>query len=483
VVRADDAAPTRGDWGQWLRYFRGDTHGTRDMVVLAVTLKPGHAPHPPHRHPEEEFMILAEGTGTWTLDGKEMPARKGDVLYAAPWTLHGIKNTGATPLTYYMVKWSNKGVPAPAKPGDKSPSPQKPEQKDSNTPLPLPGGPSAAQPKAAQGQEDRVKFTTKVKVLDAHTLQFEDGRVAELNGLMDAPDLEQVGLIGDSFYPCGKEAAEFLKKIIGDQKVDCYFLGKRKDGKWGGDLFVGEKSLVVEMVRNGWAVGAHTGMGGWETIAIQNKRGLWRGRFVDPERWRLGERLPEEPLLPGYQVNDPVQLFFTEYRVTGPQVKTPGEGYRLVFTYSTRPVVMVYTWDLNAPVIQLIKKLDEVTKKQKDRRLGSYVVLFCENRAQEKQLNALAEKENIQHTLLALVVVNKWTVRDQKTGPGLQQFLARFGRAAETRVMLATPQRQVKASYAYRKGELNNRQIERIFADLPKILPPSKKDYKPSPNQ
>jgi mannose-6-phosphate isomerase-like protein (cupin superfamily) len=117
LVRMDDAAPTRGDWGQWLRYFRDDTHGTRDMIVLAVTLKPGKAPHPPHQHAEEEFMILAEGSGTWTLNDKEMPARKGDVLYAAPWALHGLKNTGDTPLTYYMVKWSNKGVPAPAKPG------------------------------------------------------------------------------------------------------------------------------------------------------------------------------------------------------------------------------------------------------------------------------------------------------------------------------------------------------------------------------
>jgi mannose-6-phosphate isomerase-like protein (cupin superfamily) len=117
LVRVEDAAPTRGAWGEWRRYFRGDTHGTKDMVVLVVTLKPGHAPHPPHRHAEEEFMILAEGTGTWHLDGKELPARKGDVVYAAPWTTHGVQNTSDAPLTYYMVKWNNKGVKAPERPG------------------------------------------------------------------------------------------------------------------------------------------------------------------------------------------------------------------------------------------------------------------------------------------------------------------------------------------------------------------------------
>jgi quercetin dioxygenase-like cupin family protein len=118
LIRVDDAVPTLGKWGEWRRYFRGQTHGTKDMVVLVVTLKPGHAPHPPHRHAEEEFMILAEGTGTWTLEGKESAARKGDVVYAAPWALHGLKNTGDGPLTYYMVKWNDKGVKAPQKPLD-----------------------------------------------------------------------------------------------------------------------------------------------------------------------------------------------------------------------------------------------------------------------------------------------------------------------------------------------------------------------------
>jgi mannose-6-phosphate isomerase-like protein (cupin superfamily) len=116
LVRAEDAVPTRGDWGELRRYFRGDNSGTRDMVVLVVTLKPGQAPRPPHQHAEEEFMILAEGAGTWTVDGNETPARKGDVVYAAPWTMHGLKNTGKAPLTYYMVKWSNLGVKARERP-------------------------------------------------------------------------------------------------------------------------------------------------------------------------------------------------------------------------------------------------------------------------------------------------------------------------------------------------------------------------------
>jgi hypothetical protein len=47
LVRAADAVPTRGPWGEWRRYFRGETHGTKDMVVLVVTLKNDASQAPP----------------------------------------------------------------------------------------------------------------------------------------------------------------------------------------------------------------------------------------------------------------------------------------------------------------------------------------------------------------------------------------------------------------------------------------------------
>jgi len=143
--------------------------------------------------------------------------------------------------------------------------------------------------------EKAVKITGRVKVIDAHTIRFEDGTEAELNWTMDAPDLNQKGVIDGKFYPAGKEAAEFLTKLIGDQKVTYYGEGKDKNGKLGFGLYaVGETSIQTEMVRNGWAVSHHSATEGWEMIARENKRGLWRGQFVPPTRWRKGERLPGE---------------------------------------------------------------------------------------------------------------------------------------------------------------------------------------------
>src|SRR5262245_61130421 len=144
---------------------------------------------------------------------------------------------------------------------------------------------------------DRVngleRITGKVKVVNAHTLVFDDGTEVELNGGMDAPELDQKGLVGGAFYPCGKEAAEFLRKLINGQRVTCFVFGK-KGNKVRADCFVQETHLEIEMVRNGWALAHHEGMEAWQAIAREKKRGLWRGEFVAPERWRKGERLSGE---------------------------------------------------------------------------------------------------------------------------------------------------------------------------------------------
>ena len=65
---------------------------------------------------EEEYLIVTEGTGTWHLEGEEREATAGDMLYAAPWDVHGITNTGAVPLRFVVWKWHSKGLDLPAKP-------------------------------------------------------------------------------------------------------------------------------------------------------------------------------------------------------------------------------------------------------------------------------------------------------------------------------------------------------------------------------
>jgi endonuclease YncB( thermonuclease family) len=137
------------------------------------------------------------------------------------------------------------------------------------------------------------RITGRARVIDAHTIAFEDGTEVDLNGVIDAPELEQKALIEDSLYPCGKEAAEFLKKLIGDQPVTFLSFGG-KERRPRGNCYDGEIFLQEAMVRNGWAVSDHSATELAQLIAQEKKRGLWRGRFIPQKRWRKGERLPGE---------------------------------------------------------------------------------------------------------------------------------------------------------------------------------------------
>lgn len=49
------------------------------------------------------------------------------------------------------------------------------------------------------------------------------------------------------------------------------------------------------MVRNGWAMSDNSAMDAWSVIARENRRGLWGGKFVDPQRWRLGNDYLKNP--------------------------------------------------------------------------------------------------------------------------------------------------------------------------------------------
>jgi endonuclease YncB( thermonuclease family) len=126
----------------------------------------------------------------------------------------------------------------------------------------------------------------KVTVIDSNSLEFADGTRVSL-GLV-APEPGQMGRIDGKLYPCGKEAAEFLRRRIGDRPVTYFTTGE------AATAYVGDESIAHLMIINGWALAVHSSQHAAEIIARENKRGMWRGEFVDPIKWREGERLPGE---------------------------------------------------------------------------------------------------------------------------------------------------------------------------------------------
>ena len=108
VIGEHEAKNEDFDWGSITTYYSGESAGTQDVLVAVAIVNAGREIHPPHKHAEEEYLMLLEGQGTWTVKGKDFKAVAGDMLYAAPWNLHGIKNTGTKPLKFIVWKWNSK---------------------------------------------------------------------------------------------------------------------------------------------------------------------------------------------------------------------------------------------------------------------------------------------------------------------------------------------------------------------------------------
>jgi len=93
------------DFGDVHVYFDGPTDQLKSMTAGSLKLNAGREPHPPHQHPEEEIMVVTEGSGEIVVDGKVTQVGSGSMMYCAGNKLHGIRNTGKAPLLFYYFKW------------------------------------------------------------------------------------------------------------------------------------------------------------------------------------------------------------------------------------------------------------------------------------------------------------------------------------------------------------------------------------------
>ena len=105
TLDASRAKLTREPFGDLRIYFEGPTEQLKMMTAGSLLLNAGMTPHAPHQHPEEEFMVITQGTGEITVEGKMTKVAPGTMMYCAAGKLHGIVNTGTTPLLFYFYKW------------------------------------------------------------------------------------------------------------------------------------------------------------------------------------------------------------------------------------------------------------------------------------------------------------------------------------------------------------------------------------------
>ena len=86
------------------QYWFADRHFAGGNTVKLSAVRPGERMHEPHRHAEDEFMFVLEGTGEFTLDEDRRVVGPLTSLYCPSWHLHGLRNCGDTVLKYLVLR-------------------------------------------------------------------------------------------------------------------------------------------------------------------------------------------------------------------------------------------------------------------------------------------------------------------------------------------------------------------------------------------
>ena len=114
-ARAEVLGSTMFDWaaltpqanrtGEVRRVVQKPTATLDELEIHITTLKPGEESHPPHKHVNEEILIVKEGTVEALVNGELKRGGPGSLIFQASNQLHNIKNVGATPATYHVINW------------------------------------------------------------------------------------------------------------------------------------------------------------------------------------------------------------------------------------------------------------------------------------------------------------------------------------------------------------------------------------------
>ena len=108
-----NAIPAKAtDVGSVRSFFKARTATLDELEVHVTTLNPGKSPHPPHRHPNEEMVIIKQGTVEVLVNGEWKRVGPGSVIFNASNQLHSLRNVGADQAIYHVINWKTAATPA-----------------------------------------------------------------------------------------------------------------------------------------------------------------------------------------------------------------------------------------------------------------------------------------------------------------------------------------------------------------------------------
>ncbi|HEX5222974.1 MAG TPA: cupin domain-containing protein [Verrucomicrobiae bacterium] len=104
-----EAKPTRTGFTR--KFFEQPTATLEVLECHVTTLNPGETSHAPHKHPEEELIVVKEGTVEVLVSGEWKRVGVGSVIFNACNVEHALRNAGETPATYHVFMWRSATTP------------------------------------------------------------------------------------------------------------------------------------------------------------------------------------------------------------------------------------------------------------------------------------------------------------------------------------------------------------------------------------
>ena len=157
----------------------------------------------------------------------------------------------------------------------------------------------------------------------------------------------------------------------------------------------------------------------------------------------------------GPQAGSKVPGPFHPLNVTG---EDAGKKACLYCKAGDSPVVAIFARSSDDATLQkLIASVEEATAKNAKAELNSFVVFCSDSDKLEGKLKELAEKAKLKNVVLSI-----------ESAEGPEKY--NIAKDADVTVVLYSGFK-VKANHSFKKGELKTEAVEKIVADVKKILP------------
>ncbi len=127
----------------------------------------------------------------------------------------------------------------------------------------------------------------KAKIVDGDTIHIGNYKI-RLHAI-DAPETNQRCSKNGVKWSCGLQSTNFLKKLIGNDQIQCDTNGRDRYNRYIGVCYKNNIDLNSEMVINGWAIAYRYYSLDYikeEKIAKSKKSGIWIGEFEEPYMFR-----------------------------------------------------------------------------------------------------------------------------------------------------------------------------------------------------